>query len=636
MRKINVLENTIINKIAAGEVVERPYSVIKELIENSLDANATTITVEIKSGGKSYIRVTDNGGGIDKSQVKLAFFRHATSKIVEIDDLTTLLTLGFRGEALSSISSVSKVEITTKTDKNVSGIKLIIHGNEILEEKEVGCVTGTSIIVRDLFYNVPVRLKFLKKASVETGHINDLIQAYALARPDVNFKYINNNNIQVNTTGRNDLKSIIFNIYGKEVSDSLVEIKGKNKEMVINGYIANPVIINRVTKRYSKFFLNKRYIKSDYMLDAVKESLQDRLMRNKYPVFVLNIEIEPSKVDVNVHPTKLEVRFEDELMVYDFILNTVEKAFKKENILGITHNNINKFKDFSNMHRTNPTTLKNIYPRSSNILNEPSKDSEINNSISIALNQLYEINEPREDFLLVEGFNNKNNHIQLNKKNHTTINTINSSNITSFDPIPIDKNTAIVDYKYIGQLFNTYSIIEKDKSFYLVDQHAAHEKVLYEKIIKSFHNREVISQQLIEPVTLNLDSTDGDILKENINIFKEFGFDIEDFGPNAYALRSVPILFNSALDVNFLIDLIDIVKLKKNKIQGISSLCLEKIALKACKSAIKANDRLEYLEVRELIRELINLDGPNTCPHGRPTMIEITKYEIEKMFKRIQ
>ncbi len=631
MKKINVLENSMINKIAAGEVVERPFSVVKELLENSLDAGATSIIVEIKEGGKKYIRVTDNGHGISSDQLKTAFLRHATSKIMTIEDLETIGTLGFRGEALSSISSVSRVEITTKTEPQISGYKLAIHGNEVIEEKEVGSTTGTNLIVTDLFYNVPARSKFLKKSSVETSYITELINTYALGRPDIAFKFINNNNIILNTTGNNKLKDVIFMVYGKDVLKNLKEINYKSGHVKVTGHIANPIAISRVTKKYGTFFLNGRYIKSELMLSAILNGVADKLMTRKFPLFVINVEIDPREVDVNVHPTKLEVRFTDEDYIYDVILKSIVNTFKNDNTLKIKESDVNKFSDFSDgkafkLEKTltlddyetkpeRPFLIKDEVS-SNKILRDYSSESDKKDKIDIS--ELYKEEKNKQGMNKAPNIELKL--LDIEDEIHVPVKTVKRRNI---------------DFKYIGQLFESYSLIQKDEDVFLIDQHAGHEKVIYERIIKDFKSANIDSQQLLQPISITLNEMDREVVINNLELLNKLGFDIEEFGVDTFAVRGVPVIYNKPTGSELFIDVIEIIKNSNNKVTDLSDLNLELFALKACKSAVKANTKLDFLEVKALIGELISLDNPNTCPHGRPTMIKISKKEIEKMFKRI-
>ncbi len=636
MKNIKLLDESIINKIAAGEVVENPKSIVKEMVENSLDAGATKITIEIKDGGKQLIRISDNGKGINKPDIETAFLRHATSKISKERDLHNIFTLGFRGEALSSISEVSKVMLVTKTNEDLTGTSVMVEGGKIVSKEDVGCNIGTTFTIRDLFYNVPARKKFLKKTSTESSYIYDLVNALALSTPKVSFKLISNGTLFLQTSGNGNLKHVLFQIYGKKIIDNIYDIKYKNAIISICGNIADPIKNNRAVKKYGTFILNGRCIKSNLMYDAVKEALGDNLMGGKYPIFCLNITIDPNDVDVNVHPNKLEVRFSNEKLIYDAIYTAVKNTFSNNSILLKEEKKV-----FQEVSLTEPYIIekeKTILPlgEEKNINNNVSYDSSyttkaivvsenksnepVQKSIKNVLNDIY---STKDKFYVTPKTNS------IKKLVKDTNNSLANDNKIIHEPV----NT--IQFKFIGQLFNTYCIIEKENSIYLIDQHAAHEKVSYEKILKQLKNNDVQTQLLLQPLSIVLNDLETEFLLNNTSLFKKFGFDIQEFGKNTFALRGVPILFSNPVGIEFFNEMLELLINENKKINSIYDLHLNKIASIACKSSVKANTYLSEKEVKDLISNMLTLENPNTCPHGRPTMIEVSKKEIEKLFKRI-
>ncbi len=632
MSDIKLLDESIINKIAAGEVVENPKSIVKEMVENSLDAGATKITIEIKDGGKELIRISDNGKGINRNDVETAFVRHATSKISKESDLNNIFTLGFRGEALSSISEVSKVILVTKTESDLTGTSVVIEGGKMLKKEDVGCNVGTTFTISELFYNVPARKKFLKKTSTESSYIYDLVNALALSTPKVSFKLINNGTVVLQTSGNGNLKHVLFQIYGKKIIDNIHEIQYKNDLISIHGYIADPIKNNRAIKKYGTFILNGRCIKSDLMYDAVKEALGDNLMNGKYPIFCLNIKIDPVDVDVNVHPNKLEVRFSDEKLIFDTVYVAVKNIFSDNSILKKENKKafveiaetkpyvVEEIKTLDNVEKINNTTnvkYENKYTPSGIVAKENKKDS-VQKNIKSIINEIYENKE----------------------KNTESLHKIKEADkfLDEEYKKAVEETKSMkeeVQFKFIGQLFNTYCIIEKESNIYLIDQHAAHEKVSYEKILNQLKNDAVQTQILLQPLSVVLTDSETEYLLNNLSLFKKFGFEIQEFGKNTFALRGMPILFSQPVGVDFFNDTLDLLINENKKIDSIYDLKLNKIATIACKSSVKANTYLSEKEVRDLISNMLMLENPNTCPHGRPTMIEISKKEIEKMFKRI-
>lgn len=614
MDKIKILDNLTINNIAAGEVVERPVSVIKELVENSIDAKSTSILVEIKNGGISYIRVRDNGIGIPKDDIQLAFTKHATSKISNIQDLESILTMGFRGEALASIASVSQLEVITRTRQDSLGTHLRIIAGNIESEKSVGTAEGTTLILQNLFYNVPARKKFLKKVSKESLYIKDMIIRFAFSHTNIEFTYINNDEIVFKTKGKNDLASTIFKLYGKDVYKNLIEINYSENGIVVTGFIGKP-FISRGNRSYQHFFLNKRYVKNEIIQKAVEDAFKGKIMIGKFPFYILNMTIEPTLVDVNVHPSKLEVRFYDDSIIYQIAYNSVFKSFKSEILIPRV-----EIKDNPISNKFN----KDKWKQSEILPNVRLKDKNFNNDnrgLKIQENATVELDKSSMSFIKpISIDDNKIMKFDENKK---------VENLS--EKLPFFNN-----YTIKGQIFNTYWILEQDKSIYLIDQHAAHEKAMYEKIIQQVDNNTVSSQGLIEPIILNLTEKETGIILENKNLLEEFGFQIEEFGNNCFALKGVPFIIKGNILPLFFMDIIDILGKDYAGIKNIYHAKRDLIASMSCKAAVKANDNLTFVEARALIESMLQLEDPFTCPHGRPTIIEISKQELDKKFKRIQ
>ncbi len=652
MSKIILLDNNMINQIAAGEVVERPSSVVKELIENSIDAGATNITIEIKDGGTSLIRVSDNGSGIEKDDVKKAFLRNATSKIKNIEDLTNVLTLGFRGEALASIVAVSQVEMLTKTSNDNVGSFIEIHGGEIIKENIIATTNGTSIIIRNLFYNVPARRKFLKKNSAETALITDIVNKFVLSNPNISFKYIVGRNRVLESNGNGDLKTAIFNVYGKEVLRNILDINYQYANFKISGFIGKSEI-SRKTRSYENLFLNGRYIKNKLISSAIEESYKTRLPIGKFPFYVLNLEVDPSVVDVNVHPTKLEVRFSEEDNLYDFILKAMYNTLENTNLIPIYKNKEEIKKENTDSILTNEKYTEKIENNNKTLLKENTSSYIKNDKENLKIEDLISsTNEKSENIL------NTNKNLKETNLDENILNSINNSkkilqesktdDFVVFKPenkIIYDdytKNKSVnkrhdlfKNYRIVGQVLDTYWIIESNKNVYVIDQHAAHERILYEKFLERFKSSNVISQRLLEPQVFKINSLEKQSLDTHFDFFKKIGFEIEIFDSTTVAIKSVPILLKDAVNTNFFLDVLDKFVEEKN-IDDIYDEKLHEIATMACKSAVKANDKLTYLEAKELIEQICCLKNPFTCPHGRPTIIEFRKYEIEKLFKRIQ
>ena len=598
---IKVLENSMINKIAAGEVVERPLSVIKELAENSIDAGATSIEIEIKDGGTSFMRVRDNGKGIPKSEVKTAFLRHATSKIAEIEDLESVLTMGFRGEALSSIASVAQVVLVTKTEEQSSGVKLELDGGDVISETDVGTATGTEITVRNLFANVPARRKFLKKPAAEGGYISDIINKLALGNPGIAFKYINNNSTILQTRGDGNLKNVIFSVYGKEVAGNLIELRYQKQGVTLDGFIGKPSI-SRGNRNYSLLYINGRYVRSDITQSAVEEAYKTKLTQGKFPFCVMRLGVAPETVDVNVHPTKLEVRFSDEDLIYRSVYAAVDGALRAESLIPVANTGEKQEQ-------------------------RPAREAVTRSVADILYDMPVPESKPIAAVSFAEGDADDVRHREPLKRLAMT---------ERVEQLPVRESAIFTDYRIIGQIFNTYWIIEQGAAVYLIDQHAAHERVLYENLAKTLKAGNVDSQKLVQPIIIPVSQTERQCIRENLEFFSGCGFEVEEFDLNSFVLYSVPFVFGAPSGAGFFIEILDSFGAFDKNIEDIYDAKLDKIASISCKAAVKANDRLSGSEARGLIEQALKLENPFTCPHGRPTIVELSKTMLEKLFKRIQ
>lgn len=622
MSKINVLDKSTIDKIAAGEVVDRPSSIVKELMENAIDAKASAVTVEIKEGGISYIRITDNGEGIRKSDIKTAFLRHATSKIKTSADLLSIHSLGFRGEALSSIAAVSQVECISKTPDDLTGLRYSIEGGEEKGIEEVGAPFGTTFIIRNLFYNTPARRKFLKSKTTEASYIAAIVEKIALSNPGISIRFIVNSNSKLHTSGNGRLKDIIYTIFGKDVASNIIETDSQFENMKIKGYIGKPVV-TRGNRNNMVYFINGRYIKSKIINSAIEDAYKPYIMQHNYPFCVLDFLIDPELIDVNVHPSKMEIRFENQNDVYNFFYNTVSDLLKT--------------KEFINEVKYDEDEKKD-----EKIVSEPSLyDKQV---IKPALN-VRKTEKPPEPFetrrieKIKEELSDKSLNILNDESNLNSLPDLDvvkkietGSQQELFDGRFLSKKEKM-KHKMIGQLFDTYWLIEYNTSLYIVDQHAAHEKVLYERTMTKLKNKEFTSQQLNPPIILTLSMEEEMLIKKFEANFKELGFEIEHFGGKEYAVYAVPDNMYSIGSEELLRDIID--NLDENSTSLKSELITEKIASMSCKAAVKGNNKLSFREADELISELLTLDNPYNCPHGRPTIISMSRYELEKKFKRI-
>lgn len=593
MKNINILDSNTIDKIAAGEVVERPSAVVKELVENSIDANADAVTIEIKDGGISFIRITDNGEGIDRSQIKKAFMRHATSKIKSVEDLISVTSLGFRGEALSSISAVGKVEFLTKTKTDFIGTRYVVEGGRECVFEDAGIPDGTTIIVRDLFFNVPARKKFLKSPSSEGNNITELIEHMILSHPNISFKYIYNGNVKLQSSGKNDIKSCIYNVYGRDIANGLIEVKSIRDDISIHGFIGKPELA-RATRNFEIYFVNNRFIKSTLIDRALEEAYKDYLMLHKYPTVFLYFEIPSHLIDVNVHPTKREIRFFEGEALKCYIVDVIKNALINKELI----------KEIVEEHHEKPSV----------------KESEINKEPFETINHIIE-----------SSYNNYYSSEIEKEYESTDINDKNEQ-LTLFDDKFISEES-IKKHRIIGQLFNTYWLIEFENKLFIVDQHAAHEKVNYERLIKKLRNNENCSQNIYPPIVVSLSNAEAQYVTKYNENFLNVGFTIEHFGGLDYTISTVPMELLSQNPADYFHEMLDeLIEGKNSKETETVNL---KIATMACKASVKGNMHLSVFEADKLISELLTLENPYNCPHGRPTIISFSKYEIEKMFKRI-
>ena len=613
MRTINILDSNTIDKIAAGEVVERPSAVVKELVENAIDANANAVTVEIKDGGISFIRITDNGEGIDKSQIKKAFTRHATSKIKSIEDLVNVTSLGFRGEALSSISAVSKVELLTKTKEDFIGTRYVIEGGRECVFEDAGTPDGTTFIVKDLFYNIPARRKFLKSAKTEANYITELIEHLILSNPNVSIKYIINGNVKLQSSGNGDIKSCIYTVYGRDITNNLIEIKAERDDISLYGFIGKPEL-SRATRNFEIYFVNGRFIKSTLLDRAVEEAYKYYLMLHKYPTVFLYLDIPGFLIDVNVHPAKKEIRFIEGEALKDYIVDVIKDHLEKKELIPEIEEPQNE-----------PSIIKKeeILPEPFEIKSNVLTENNIKEDTYIPVSHVDEI-----DACLTGKVD------EIDRKETASIDKPSESvnQIGLFDNNFISVSN-IKKHKIIGQLFDTYWLVEFDSKLFIIDQHAAHEKVNYERLIKKLRNNENCSQNIYPPIVISLSSSEAEFVKKYYENFASVGFIIEHFGGHEYTISAVPLELLSLDPIEYFHEMLD--ELIDGKFVNETDSINLRIATMACKSSVKGNMKLSIIEADALITELLSLENPYNCPHGRPTIISYSKYEIEKMFKRV-
>lgn len=621
---IQVLDQETINKIAAGEVIERPSSVVKELVENAIDAGATAVTIEIKDGGISFIRITDNGSGISKDDIPMAFLRHSTSKIKSIEDLMNVSSLGFRGEALSSIAAVSQVELITKTADDFTGSRYVIEGGNEISLEEVGAPDGTTFIVRNLFYNTPVRRKFLKTAATEAGYVNALIEHLSLSHPDISFRFINNNQNKLHTSGNMNLKDIIYGVYGRDITSNLMEISGKTQDVEITGFIGKPVIC-RGNRGYENYYINGRYIKSSIITKAIEEAYKGYIMPHNYPFTAIHFKINPSIMDVNVHPTKMELRFSKNEFVYRFVLETVKECLANRELAARV-----KLPD------SKPYQAPRIEPPRESFYNSTEssvKQKNVNENQTAGFIKNITDYTKMPPTRLPEPFEIKRSDemIKEDKKIYEAEKKQEAEQLSMFDT-PLMSEKAKADYRIIGQLFETYWLIEYEDKFYMMDQHAAHEKILYERFMNHLKVKDMDTQMIMPPVIIELNMQQEDAYKRNKQAFSRLGFEIEEFGGNAYKVNGLPAGLPNINLKQMLIDMID--GLTDDNSTDLD-IITERVATMSCKAAVKGNNKLSFEEAKELIEELMQAENPYNCPHGRPTLIVMSKYEVERKFKRI-
>ena len=670
MAQIHILDSETVDKIAAGEVVERPLSVVKELVENAIDAKATAITVEAKEGGIEFIRVTDNGSGMEREQLRRAFLRHATSKIESAEDLSHVSSLGFRGEALSSIAAVSKVEVITKPKDCLTGTRIVLEGAVEKGFEEIGAPDGTTFIMRNLFFNTPVRRKFLKQPATEGGYVTDLMEHLALSRPDISFKFVLGNQTRFHTSGNGDLKEVIYRIYGREIASSLVPIQTEKEGIKIEGYLGKPVLV-RSNRNFEIYYINGRFIRSSVVARAIEEGYKEYLMQHKFPLCVLHITMDTERVDVNVHPTKMDVRFSDGMgvssllsaaigttlkqreMIPDAVLGGEKEEKREEQQLRREVAKEHTPEPFEQRRSSNYRVMEEAKYRAeeskmqdfmqnpvwNRVLGSkkqeemtglPSKIPENPNAPQKATvnNHAYAQQEEEEFFAEAQEVTALQQEIPVTQ--HESSDKPTQMNLFEEKMLTVENRSR---YRIIGQVFDTYWLIQFEDKLFIIDQHAAHEKVKYERLMKQYHEKSVASQTLLPPIIVSLSGQEELVLKEYGEIFQKLGFEVEAFGGSEYALRSVPVDLYGCSEREMFLEVLD--ELSEGTSRNNPKVVEEKIASMSCKAAVKGNNRLSLEEAEKLIDELLTLENPYNCPHGRPTIITINKAEMEKKFKRI-
>ena len=708
MRKIAVLDQQTIDKIAAGEVVERPSSIVKELVENAIDAGATAVTVEITDGGKKMIRITDNGGGMERDQVPLAFLRHATSKIEKVEDLEHIASLGFRGEALSSIAAVAQVELITKTPSALSGVRYVINGGVQESLEDMGAPEGTTFLVRNLFYNTPARSKFLKSDTTEGNYVSTLMEQLALSHPEISFKYIQNKQVKLHTSGNYNVKDVIYNIYGRDITKALLEVSYENDFMKIEGFVGKPEI-SRGNRTFENYYINGRFVKNRIIAKGIEDAYKGFLMQHKFPFVSLHIQMEGNDLDVNVHPSKMEVRFARGTEVYDAVYETVHKALTtREMIQTVPFGKEEPVKKLSSVVKPGDipepfemkrraempeyrTQVSNTVNRTSNVsikgndrtVSAPgtAMDKKQISSYStlprgtitmaeqaVREQKIYQTKDPftKAEEKLFEGtINDKNIHekqpdaMQVNMSQKATV-SVNKNVVDSNENAETcDESAERVQevekeqkpqqlelfeekllapesrsrHQLIGQIFDTYWLVQFEDRFFIIDQHAAHEKVYYERFVKRFREQTIESQYLSPPLIVSLNLQEEALLETNRKYFEDFGFEIEPFGGKEYCINAVPTNLYGLDEEELFLEMLDNLASEKDK--DPLGIFASRLATMACKAAVKGNHQMSVQEANMLIDELLTLDNPYHCPHGRPTIISMTKTELEKKFKRI-
>lgn len=708
MRKIAVLDQQTIDKIAAGEVVERPSSIVKELVENAIDAGATAVTVEITDGGKKMIRITDNGGGMERDQVPLAFLRHATSKIEKVEDLEHISSLGFRGEALSSIAAVAQVELITKTPSALSGVRYVINGGVQESLEDMGAPEGTTFLVRNLFYNTPARSKFLKSDTTEGNYVSTLMEQLALSHPEISFKYIQNKQVKLHTSGNYNIKDVIYNIYGRDITKALLEVSYENDFMKIEGFVGKPEI-SRGNRTFENYYINGRFVKNRIIAKGIEDAYKGFLMQHKFPFVSLHIQMEGNDLDVNVHPSKMEVRFARGTEVYDAVYETVHKALTtREMIQTVPFGKEESVRKQSSLVKPGDipepfemkrraempeyrTQVANTVNRTSNVsikgndrtvsAPDTAMDKKQISSYStlpqgtitmaeqaVREQKIYQTKDPftKAEEKLFEGtINDKNIHekqpdaMQVNMSPKATV-SVNKNVVDSNENAETcDESAEKVQevekqqkpqqlelfeekllapesrsrHQLIGQIFDTYWLVQFEDKFFIIDQHAAHEKVYYERFVKRFREQTIESQYLSPPLIVSLNLQEEALLEANRKYFEDFGFEIEPFGGKEYCINAVPANLYGLTEEELFLEMLDNLASEKDK--DPLGIFASRLATMACKAAVKGNHRMSDREANALIDELLTLENPYHCPHGRPTIISMTKTELEKKFKRI-
>ena len=644
MAKIQLLDQKTIDNIAAGEVIERPASVVKELVENAVDAKANAVTVEIKDGGMTLIRVTDNGIGIPKDQVKTAFLRHATSKIRSVEDLLSVSSLGFRGEALSSISAVAQVELVTKTAESFSGVSYKIYGGEEEAFDDIGAPDGTTFLVKNLFYNTPARRKFLKSATTEAGYVEQMMVHIALSHPEISFKFIHNNKNKIYTSGNGKVKDIIYHIYGRDVAGALIPLEAQNEDVKVTGFVAKPYV-SRGNRNYESYFINGRYIKSSIIYKAIEEGYRTFTMKHRYPFVCLDFKINQELLDVNVHPTKMEIRFRNGREIYELVVDAVRAALLQKDLVQDVLRETPKKKELPKAKEVKKPEPFEVNRRKEEVQKVDQQGQGVQQQVEkqrqAVQQQIEKPSHPVKKTLTAsESSKNtkKPTYAGLNyntqKKEFPQYKTDElSSNQMTLRENPVFSVQARPDRKILGQLFKTYWLIEYEDQLFIMDQHAAHEKVNYERLMKNFKEKEIYSQRLEPPMVVTVSMTEAEALTRYKDAFAGLGFTIESFGGNEYCIREVPANLYGIGERDLFMELLDAVSQENGTLD--TEVIASKIATMACKMSIKGNQRVSLMEVEHLLDELMKLENPYQCPHGRPTIIKMSKYEIDKKFKRI-
>ncbi len=685
MGNIKLLDKETINKIAAGEVIEKPASIVKELVENSIDAGATIITCEIKEGGKSFIRITDNGCGIDNEDIRTAFLRHSTSKISDEHDLENIKSLGFRGEALSSISAIAKLEMLTKRADDFLGSRYICEGGVEKIFEEAGCPDGTTFIIRDIFFNTPARRKFLKSSATEAGYISDLINRLAISHPEISFRFINQGKTILFTNGNGNEKDTLYSIYGRDVASNLIAVNYHSEMLNVTGYIGKPVILrgNRICENY---YVNGRYSKSSIITKAIEEGYKGYAMQHKYPFTSLHFEFPLDKLDVNVHPSKMEVRITEGEFYYTKIYELVSNALRSSNMIvdasfGGKEKGEKRTLDFADVeksdkyknevqasetvqkvseptieYRKEESIEKNVLIKEDRDYNPSIKKEDINEIITEEVKeQITKTEEQKSPALIAdpdfvpkmknEGFTVHQNEADISAGIKETSESKSDISVSvsdkEYEQISFavneefmqQSNNSNKSYKIVGQIFGTYWIVELKENMFIIDQHAAHEKILYERTLERYRKRETISQQLYPPIIVTLSILEEAVLNKYNEYFLELGFEISHFGGREYAINAVPCDLFRVTGEAFFHDLLD--QLISSPVKGEIDAVIDRIATMSCKAAIKGNHNYTVAEAENLISELLKLENPYHCPHGRPVIISMTKRDVEKKFKRI-